>query len=55
MTWKFGGAPIPAIFVSYPNPKLKSFQKEYTTKWTIGDVVDNLYKLKHPHSALISA
>jgi len=28
----FGGAPIPAIFVSYPNPKLKRFQKEYTSR-----------------------
>jgi hypothetical protein len=31
----FGGAPIPAIFVSYPNPKLKRFQKEYTTIYSV--------------------
>jgi len=31
ITWKIGGAPIPGFFVSYPNPKLKRFQKEHTT------------------------
>jgi hypothetical protein len=30
-TKKLCCAPIPAIFVSYPNPKLKGFQKEPTT------------------------
>jgi hypothetical protein len=28
ITWKLSGAPISAIFVSYPNTKLKIFQKE---------------------------
>ena len=31
----FGNASIPAIFVSYPNPKLKRFQKEPTTIYSV--------------------
>jgi len=29
--WNFRCAPIPAIFVSYPNTKFKKFQKAYNT------------------------
>ena len=35
ITWKFCWAPIPAIFVSYPNPELKRFQKEFTTIYSV--------------------
>jgi hypothetical protein len=35
-TKKLCCAPIPAIFVSYPNPKLKSFQKEHHTIYILG-------------------
>jgi hypothetical protein len=34
-TKKLCCAPIPAIFVSYPNPKLKGFQKEPTTRCSV--------------------